>query len=43
MSKSIRFRLEYVTRDFKFDEARITVSDPAKHLEANAVTGNLKF
>jgi len=32
--KTIRFRLEYVSRDFKFDEARILVSDPVKCLEA---------
>jgi hypothetical protein len=34
VSKSIRFRLDYVTRDFKFDDARIVVSDPAKQLDA---------
>lgn len=33
-SRTIRFRLEYVSRDFKFGDARILVSDPAKHLEA---------
>ena len=33
-SKTIFFRLDYVTRDFKFDDASIVVSDPAKHLEA---------
>jgi len=33
-TKSIRFRLEYVSRDFKFEDAHIVVSDPAKRLEA---------
>ena len=32
--KTIRFRLEYVTRDFQFGDACIVISDPAKHLEA---------
>src|ERR1700735_1378761 len=33
-TKTIRFRLGYVTRDFKFGEAQISISDPAKHIEA---------
>jgi len=32
--KTIRFQLEYVTRDFKFEDARIVISDPSKRLEA---------
>jgi hypothetical protein len=32
--EAIRFRLDNVTRDFKFEDARIVVSDPAKHLDA---------
>jgi hypothetical protein len=32
--KTIRFQLEYVTRDFQFEDACIVIADPAKRLEA---------
>jgi hypothetical protein len=41
--KTIRFRLEYITREFKFDDARIVVSDPAKRLEATLTKRPAEF